>query len=109
VLEREYAPIRKVLVERGYRTGPLDMINNALLTGDASKPNDDERWGQAQYVMVPWIVVRAGRVAGGVSFTGGPARFVIGDFWDERPQSIPPDLIKIYEGPHIFLFERKPQ
>ena len=112
VLEGDYAPVRQILIDRGYRDGPVDIINPRVLKGEPNVPGDDGRWSQAQYVMVPWVLVGSGGT--GVNYVrypsgAGTAPFVVGDFWDAAPEKIPPDLIKLHQGPRIWLFERKRQ
>ena len=106
--EREYEPVREILKKRGYPRGtPVDMITNRSLRGAPAVFEDDGRWAHAQYVMVPWILRRDGRAAVGVPVDGDPAPFVVADFWDGQPEKLPEDLIRLYEGPRISLFERR--
>jgi len=107
--ESAYAPIQQILIERGYRKGTVDMITNRSLTGAPSVFEDNGRWAHAQYVMVPWVLRREGTSAAGIPVEGGPAQFVIADFWDGKPEKLPEDLIMLYEGPILALFERRPQ
>jgi hypothetical protein len=56
--------------------------------------------------MVPWILVLNGNAEGApVADTALP--FVVGDFWDGPPSKVPPDLVEIYRGPNLFLYERR--
>jgi hypothetical protein len=108
VQEADYLPIRELLSAR-YYDGPVGLINNRILAGLPSSPSDGGRMAQAQYVMIPRILVLQGRSVGGIAIPDAQLPFVIGDFWDAPPDKTPPDLVEIYRGERIFLFERKPQ
>jgi hypothetical protein len=109
VLEAQYQPVQNFLIERNYRNGPVGLINNRVLTGKPSSAADTGRSAQAQYVMVPWVLVLDGRSIPGAPVADVHPRFVIGDFWDGPPEKLPSDLVEIYRGPKIFLFERTRQ
>ena len=107
VREEEYRRVREILTKLGYPKGPVELINNSVRGAGASPGEDDKRWFQAQYVMLPWTLVRNGRSVPGETFPEASPRFVVGDFWEEQSPNFPPDLVPVYSGSRIVLFERK--
>lgn len=112
VQEDRYRPIQQMLIEARYRSGPIGFVTNRDLKPGPNRANREEdgnRWSQAQYVMVPWILLRNGRAVSGVTIPDTTPPFVIGDFWDAEPSDIPDDLVKVYDsGARLVLFRRRP-
>jgi hypothetical protein len=104
--EVRYEDARNRLLEAGYRNGFIGFITNSDLKARKNTDEDNERWVQAQFALLPWIVLR------GMSSVPGPAvnattPFVIGDFWDGPPVELPPDLVKLHESEDgLTLFRR---
>jgi hypothetical protein len=105
--EARYARLQETLRAAGYRSGNIGFITNRDLKSEHNTAEDDERWSQAQFALVPWIVLRGTRSVSGYAAKTTPA-LVIGDFWDGPPVEVPPGLVKIYEsGDGLILFKRK--
>ena len=108
VQENRYREMRNVLLGMGYDNGPIRFITNRDLRSEHPILEDDRRWYQAQYVMVPWILVRNENAVGGPAMLSTAPPFIIGDFWDGKPVDLPQDLIKLYEsGTKLVLFRKK--
>ena len=106
VQEFRYEPIREILADTEYRTGMIAFITNRDLKLEKSTLQDDLRWSQAQFMLVPWVLLRDMRSVSGYS-TKAATQFVIGDFWDGAPAEFPPDLVKVYESADgLILFRR---
>jgi hypothetical protein len=103
-----YEDIRNRLLALGYRTGTIGFITNRDLKSQQNTDEDGKRWSQAQFILVPWILLRGKRSVSGYEVkTDAP--FVIGDFWDGTPAGFPPELVKLHEsGDGLMLFRRKP-
>src|SRR4051812_14980476 len=71
IRETRLAPIRDNLLSAGYR-GEIAFVTNHALSGLPPTPEDDKRWGQSQYAMIPWTLVRDKQ----------NTPFVLADFWD---------------------------
>ena len=97
IREARLAPIRENLLSMGYR-GEIAFVTNHSLLGLPRTPEDDKRWGQSQYAMIPWNLVRDKK----------NAAFVIADFWDGPPAVPLEGLTKIYDNGHgLILFRTK--
>lgn len=96
VREARMAGIRMNLLSLGY-TGEIGFVTNSSLRGQPPSPDDEKRWGQSQYVMIPWVMVR-GRL---------DTEFVLADFWDGPPVSPMTGLSPFYDaGSGLILFRR---
>ena len=105
--EGRYTDLRLRLLEAGFRSGYVGFITNRDLRSEPTTPEDDKRWLQAQFVLIPWIVLHGSRSVSG-PMVKAPTPFVIGDFWDGSPTDIPPGLIKLHESEDgLTLFKRK--
>lgn len=97
IRETRLAPIRENLLSMGYR-GEIAFVTNHTLLGLPPTPEDDKRWGQSQYAMIPWILVRDKE----------NAHFVMADFWDGPPAVPMEGFTKIYDDGHgLILFRAK--
>lgn len=105
ISEDRYGRIRLQLIAAGYNDGPIGFITNRDLNSEPRRPEDGEAWARANYAMVPWTVVRDGHSLQGRRPEMEPA-FIIGDFWDAEPGTIPEDLSKHWTGPGVVLFRR---
>jgi len=106
--EARYASLQQILVAAGYRNGNIGFVTNRDLKSERNTGEDDKRWGQAQFVLVPWILLRGTRSVSGYAAKTTPP-FVIGDFWDNPPADLPQGLVKLYDsGDGLILFKRKP-
>jgi len=107
VREGRYAYIRDALLKIKYTGAPIGFITNRDVQAQPHTPDDEIAWAQAQYIMLPWVVLRDGWSLSGRKFEGGEeAPFVIGDFWDGQPAKFPENLTKIFEAENIVLFRR---
>jgi len=107
VQEERYKQIRIILAKAGHTKGTVAFITNRDLIPGERKEEDDFRWGQGQYVMVPWILVRNGRTVPGVPITGAAPEFIIADFWDGMPASYPKGFETLYDsGSGLVLLRR---
>jgi hypothetical protein len=108
VQEKRYEPIRAILTKAGYTKGPIAFITKRDLTSAERREEDDRRWGQGQYEMVPWILVRQGRTVPGMPLTDSSSDFAIADFWDGMPSSFPAGFETLYDsGSGLMLLRRK--
>ena len=107
IQEHRYKGVRDSLVQLGYFRGNLDfMTNRDLLATPTMNEEDGARWAQAQYVMVPWILLHDNRSVSKRE-AKDPSPFVIGDFWDQPPLQVPAGLVKVYESSDgLMLFQR---
>jgi hypothetical protein len=97
VKEQALAPVRDILLLKKYK-GEIAFVTNRSLSGSPPNPEDDKRWGQSQYVMIPWVLLRDRR----------NTPFVIADFWDGPPAGPLEGLVKLYEDGHgLTLFRAK--
>ena len=107
VLEERYRGIRETLRVLGYGRGPIRFITNRDLKTEPLNPDDSKRWGEGQYLMVPWILVRDHATVGD-RMANADTSFIIADFWDGKPAQIPPDLVPLYDsGQGLILFQKK--
>ena len=105
VQEERYGPIRTILSEAGYTSGPIAFITNRDLTGKGRLEEDDVRWSQGQYAMIPWILLRNGRSVSGPVIPDFVPTYTIADFWDGEPASPGEQLETLYDsGSGLFLF-----
>ena len=106
--EARYLDVRYRLLDAGYRSGYVGFITNHDLRSESSTVEDDKRWAQAQFALIPWIVLRGGSRSLPGEIVKAPTPFVIGDFWDGLPPDLPPDLVKLHESEDgLVLFRRK--
>jgi len=97
IRETRLAPIRENLLSMGYR-GEIAFVTNHALSGLPPTQEDDKRWGQSQYAMIPWHMVRDKQ----------KTPFVIADFWYGPPVAPLDGLTKIYDDGHgLILFRAK--
>lgn len=121
IMEDRYRTIRAFLMETGYK-GTISFVTNRDIQSQPATAEDNKQWGQAQYVMTPWLLVRQGidyagaRISGNliVDFSGhkmpGNPLLVIGDFWDGEPAHSPEGLTKIYDsGRGLNIYRRTQQ
>jgi hypothetical protein len=109
VQEDRYRSVRDLLKVMGYPKGPIGFITNRDLKAEPYSAEETAQWGRAQYVMVPWIMIRNGRGLDGPPVSGD-APFVIGDFWDGVPAKVPSNLVKVLDtGQGVILFRRTSQ
>jgi hypothetical protein len=96
IQEKRLAPVRANLQSIDYR-GEIAFITNSALSGLPPSKEDDKRWGQSQYVLIPWLLVRDKR----------DSPFVLADFWDGPPVVPLQGLTKVYDnGSGLILFRR---
>jgi hypothetical protein len=94
MLEKRLAPIRENLLAIDYR-GEIAFITNEVRSGLPRKIDDEKKWGQFQYVLIPWVVVRDKQ--------NPPV--VLADFSDGPPAVAPEGLSKVYDdGNGLILF-----
>ena len=106
--ETRYTDLRLRLLAAGYRSGYVGFITNRDLRSESSTLEDDKRWVQAQFVLLPWILLRDSRSVSGPAVKAATP-YVIGDFWDGSPTDQPPGLVKLHESEDgLTLFRRKP-
>ena len=106
--ENRYREIRASLIRAGYQKGPVGFVTNRTLQSLRETGEDNKKWGQAQYAMVPWILVRNGSAVGHAA-PGLDSPFVIGDFWDSEPHQIPDNFTKLFDsGMGVVLFRKLP-
>jgi dolichol-phosphate mannosyltransferase len=90
--EQRFAEIRRILLQIGF-SGNIAFVANQ---------ENESRYLHAQYVMVPWVLLRYSR----------DARFLLADFGKESPSEtpeIPQGFSRIYDsGDGLLLFEKKP-
>jgi len=97
IREARLAPIRESLLSMGYR-GEIAFVTNHTLLGLPLTQEDDKRFGQSQYAMIPWSLVRDKK----------NTAFVMADFWDGPPAVPLEGLTKIYDDGHgLILFRAK--
>jgi hypothetical protein len=95
--EMRYSGIREKLIEFHYRGGEIRYTSTRDLKGEPPTPDDDKNWDQAQYVMVPWILVRNNRSVSNVE-VHPTTPFVIADFSEGELDELPKELVKLYEN-----------
>jgi hypothetical protein len=96
VQEKRLAPIRGILMQKRYLTGQVGFITNHSLAGLPPTPDDDKRWGQSQYVMIPWVLERNNMTD----------PFMIADFSDGQPPAALDHLSALYDsGDGLVLFQ----
>lgn len=96
VKERRLEPIRESLLMARY-SGGVGFIRMGDIQGLPSSPEDDKRWGQSQYVMLPWVLVHGNRTA----------PFVLADY-DISPGPDLPGYSRIYDdGMGMVLFRAR--
>jgi len=107
IQENRFKPIRERLISLTY-SGKLEFVTTQDLRSEATKPEDGLRWSQAQYVMLPWVLVRKSQTVGGIEVHGADLPFVIGDFPIDKPlPNFPPYLSKLFDtGNGLILFKR---
>ena len=94
MLEKRLAPIRENLLAIDYR-GEIALITNQVLAGLPPKAEDNKKWGQFQYVLIPWVVVRDKQ----------NTPVVLADFSDGPPAVALEGLSKVYDdGNGLILF-----
>jgi hypothetical protein len=92
--EKRLAPVREYLLSIDYR-GEIGFITNHILSGSPFNVEDDRKWGEFQYVMIPWVLVREKR----------NTPYVIADFSDGPPPVAFEGLSKVYDdGNGLILF-----
>ena len=102
-----YEGIRNLLLAEKYQVGTIGFITNRDLNSQKNTAEDDFRWSQVQFILVPWVVLRGTRSVSGYDAKIA-APLVIGDFWDGTPAELPPDLVKLYETKDgLILFRRR--
>jgi hypothetical protein len=107
VIEDRYRGIRNMLNVVGYPRGPILFFTNGELKLERIPSENQKRWAEAQYVMVPWILIHNGRTAAQVP-VDTDAPFAIGDFGAPELVEIPEGLVKIYDTQRgVVLFRRK--
>jgi hypothetical protein len=95
--ELQYRGIRDRLVTMGYRSGRIALITLTFIRHDPKNIYDDKKHYQAQYNLIPLVVV---------PWTLD-APLVLGDFTYEVIPSEIPGLIPIYDsGNGLILFRR---
>jgi hypothetical protein len=57
MVEKRLAPIRENLLSIDYR-GEIALITNRMLAGLPPTAEDEKKWGQFQYALIPWVLVR---------------------------------------------------
>ena len=108
VLENRYANIRALLIELGYSDGPIIFITNHELQSKPPTPEDVKHWAQGQYAMVPWTLLRNGHAVSGSIMPQVNPQFVIADFWEGPPATVPAFLSKLYDsGDGLILYRTK--
>lgn len=85
--ERDLAPVRQILSRFGHK-GEVAFVTYSSVMGKPPSPEDDKRWGQAQYALIPWVLVREKQ----------NTRFVLADFWQGTPAGLRPDLRRIFDA-----------
>ena len=96
--EQRYQPVRAKLINAKYR-GPLGFVETADLQGLPWTKEDGTRWGQAQYVMIPWVLVRSAR----------STPFVLADFGTGPGRDLP-GFVRFYDdGKGLVLFRARQQ
>ena len=94
--ERRLQPIRASLLNAEYR-GAVGFIGLQDLQGLPWSSEDRRRWGQAQYVMLPWMLVHGER----------STPFILADFSDERGPDLP-GFSRFYDdGKGLVLFRKQ--
>ena len=103
-----YRGIRDALLRSGSAKGYVGFVTNRTLQSKPETSDDGKRWSQAQYVMVPWILISQERAVGHGASDANPS-LLIGDFWDGQPDTIPPNLVPLYDsGKGVILFLKRP-
>src|SRR5947207_13848621 len=101
-----YESIRNELLKAGYRSGTVGFITNRDMRSEQRTVEDGFRWSQAQFILLPWIVVHGNRSVSGSEIKSSTP-FVIGDFWDGVPSGSPPGLVEIFKSEDgLTLFKR---
>jgi len=95
--EKRLAPVRQILLFNGYLSGEIAFITNRDFDRLPPLPEDDKRWSQSQYAMIPWVLVRNKR----------DTPFLLVDFWDGPPHQNLEALTKLYDGDGLVLFQVK--
>jgi hypothetical protein len=94
MVEQRLAPIRENLLSIGHR-GELALITNQILAGLPPKPEDDMKWVEFQYALIPWVLVRDKQ----------NTPVVLADFSDGPPTVPLEGLSTIYDDGHgLILF-----
>jgi hypothetical protein len=94
MLEKRLEPIRENLLSIDYR-GEIALITNRVLAGLPPNADDDKRWAQFQYVLIPWVLARDKR----------NTPVVLADFSDGPPTVALEGLSTIYDdGNGLILF-----
>lgn len=98
IQEKRFQPIRQILNWNGYTNGAVAFITDPDLKIPPPSADEEKRWAQAQYAMIPWVLVRDRR----------PTPFLVADFWRGMPSNAPDSLVKLYDsGNGLILFQRK--
>jgi len=105
VAEEEYQHVRQRLLDLHYYNGFVSYVTNRDLNQTPFSDEDFKRWYQAQYTLVPWILLHDGAGESGPKLNV-KTPYVIGDFWEGPPFDIPPDLENVYHSGHLILFRR---
>jgi hypothetical protein len=93
VKEQRLAGVRANLLSAGYK-GDVGFITQRDLQAQRPLAEDDKQWGQSQYVMIPWVLVRR-----------KDTPFLIADFWDGVPASPPEGFSYFYDaGQGLILY-----
>lgn len=99
IFERRMAPIRLNLLAVGYK-GEIGFVTNTDLRGQQPwNGEDDKRWGETQYVMIPWVITHGKR----------DTPFVIADFWDGPPATSLEGFFPFYDTGDGLVVYRKQQ
>jgi hypothetical protein len=95
IKEQRFAPLRINLESEGYK-GEIAFVAKHDLSRVPPTPDDDKRWAQSQYVMIPWVLVR--------TRTNTP--FLIADFSDGPPEVPLDGFVKFFDdGNGLILFK----
>jgi hypothetical protein len=105
VAEEEYQHIRQRLLDLHYYNGFVSYVTNRDLNQTPFTDDDFKRWYQAQYTLVPWILLHDGAAVSGPK-VNVKTTYVIGDFWDGPPLNVPSDLENVSDSGHLILFRR---
>jgi hypothetical protein len=103
--ESRFADLRIALLSAGYRSGPVDYLTPRDLTSAAPTPEDNIRWAQAQYVMLPWILLHQRHGVSGTTMTDAVPLYAIVDFWGGSAPIVPGNFEQVYDsGRGLILF-----
>jgi hypothetical protein len=94
--ERHLEPIRLTLLKARYH-GEVGFVGRQDLQGLPWDGEDGKRWGQAQYVLLPWVLAHGKR----------DTPFVIGDFEDGIARDLPGYSTLFDDGAGLILYRAK--